>query len=431
MEEVNKLGKLLKSTSLNAFIGWTMVSFLFLMAITNLVHGRLTWSILSVFVIIITIPALLLRKPSVMPSWYFIAIAIMPIIGGTTAYYFFSEGIPAYFSVATIALLLTAEVDRFTSVHMNYKFAIVLVVITTLAVSGIWNLLRWTTDVTLGTTFLLDDRSYEAINTAVMYEFICATIAGIAAGILFGWYFRSIRSAERIELLSHEASKASDHRKPGSSRPRRKFLGLSDRKQKFAIRTMQIGLFVLLVAGIILKDMSTTLNASTGLMITFVPYFITRKFDIPHDTGLALWITLAIFLHSIGTFAFYDYITRWDNVTHALSAGIIATAGYTLIRAIDIYTDEIYIPPKVLFLFILLFVLATGVLWEIFEFLSGELSSGLGHEDVLVQHGINDTMADLLFNLLGAILAATWATAYLSDISYRLADKFEEMNIRR
>jgi hypothetical protein len=32
-----------------------------------------------------------------------------------------------------------------------------------------------------------------------------------------------------------------------------------------------------------------------------------------------------------------------------------------------------------------------------------------------------------MFDLFGAVLAATWGTAYLSDISYKLAAKFDEI----
>jgi hypothetical protein len=189
---------------------------------------------------------------------------------------------------------------------------------------------------------------------------------------------------------------------------------------------MQAGLFILLLMAVFLKDIPTAVNAVAGLAVTFVPAFIKLKYNIALDPGLTLWVTLAIFLDALGTFAFYDNVARWDNITHALSASVVAAAGYVLIRAIDIYTDEIYIPPKVLFLFIMLFVLATGVVWEILEFLTDEMAAELGYKAILAQHGIHDTMIDLVFNLLGAILVATWGTAYLSDISYRLADKFGE-----
>jgi len=428
MVQIDKLSKILKNTPLNAFAGWTMVLFLALLGIGNFIYGRFMWTILIVFVIgIIITPAIMMRKLSVMPSWYFIFLAILPIIGSSTAWYFFSTSIPFYVSVATISLLMAAEINWFTSVKMTYKFAILLVIVTTLAISGLLHLIEWLLDIYLGTSYLLSGLSPDAINDAVMHQFIYATIAGVAAGVLFGWYFRSAENSDLVDVPTHISVETNDyvtHRPPA---PIRRLLGISDKTQVLAARMLQGGLVVLLLFGILRKDLSTTVNATTGLILTFVPHMITRKYHIKQDTGLVLWLTLAIFLHTIGTFEFYNYIDNWDHVTHALSASVVAAAGYTLIRAIDIYVDEIYIPPRVLFIFILIFVLAMGVVWEIIEFLSDELTSTLGYDAILAQHGIGDTMLDLVFDLLGAVLAATWGTAYLSKISYRLAAKFDEM----
>ncbi|MDK2831594.1 MAG: hypothetical protein PWQ75_1346, partial [Methanolobus sp.] len=241
------------------------------------------------------------------------------------------------------------------------------------------------------------------------------------------WYFRSSNNTDLVEVPTHFSVETDDyvtHRPPA---PIRKLLGISDKTQVLAARILQGGLVLLLLFGILRRDLSTTVNATTGLILTFVPHIITRKYNIKQDTGVVLWLTLAIFLHTIGTFEFYDYIDNWDHVTHALSASVVAAAGYTLIRAIDIYVDEIYIPPRVLFIFILIFVLAMGVVWEIIEFLSDVFTSTLGFDAILAQHGIGDTMLDLMFDLFGAVLAATWGTAYLSNISYKLAAKFDEM----
>ncbi|WP_370574826.1 hypothetical protein, partial [Methanomethylovorans sp.] len=344
------LGRILKDTSINAFLSWAMVLLVLMLGVLSLMDYRLTWFMLSVFLVcIITAPALLLRKLSIMPSWYFVMLAIMPIVGSTTAYHFFTQSMPVYLSVATIALLLTAEISWFTSVRMNDKFAILLVVITTLAMSSLWHLLQWMLDVNFGTTFLLDGRSQEAINAAVMHEFMYATAAGIAAGILFGLYFRSAWSAGNVELPPKGSMNAPEYfaRPPA---PIRRLLGISDDKQRLATGMMQAGLFLLLIIAIIISDLHTALNAIAGLTVTFVPSFITRKYNISLDPGLTLWITLAIFMDALGTFGFYDNVARWDNLTHALSASVIAAAGYALIRAIDIHTDEIYIPPRVLFL---------------------------------------------------------------------------------
>lgn len=409
-----------------------MVLLLSLLGIWNFIYGRFMWTILIALVIgIIIAPAIKMHKLSVMPSWFFIFLAIMPIIGSSTAWYFFATSIPFYISVATIALLLAAEINWFTSVKMNYMFAILLVIDTTLAISGLWHLIEWLLDIYLGTGYLPTGPTPEAVNDAVMIQFIYAALAGIAAGIFFGLYFKYSENADIIDVPTHVSVETDDyitHRPPVAIL---RLFQISDEKKQLITKILHTGLVALLVFGIFIKDLSTTVNASTGLVLTYMPYFITRKYNVQQHTGLVLWLTLAIFLHTAGTFAFYDHIDKWDHVTHALSASVVAAAGYTMIRAIDIYADEIYIPPRVLFLFILIFVLAMGVVWEIIEFLSDELTSALGYEAILAQHGIGDTMLDLMFDLFGAVLAATWGTAYLSDISYRLAARLEDISGKR
>jgi hypothetical protein len=82
MVKLDKLSKLLKNTALNAFTGWTMVLLLFLLGIGNFLYGRFMWTILIAFVIAIIItPAIRMHKLSVMPAWYFVFLATLPIIG--------------------------------------------------------------------------------------------------------------------------------------------------------------------------------------------------------------------------------------------------------------------------------------------------------------------------------------------------------------
>ncbi|WP_200796355.1 hypothetical protein [Methanohalophilus halophilus] len=50
----------------------------------------------------------------------------------------------------------------------------------------------------------------------------------------------------------------------------------------------------------------------------------------------------------------------------------------------------------------------------------------LGIDAFLVQHGIHDTMDDMLFNLIGSIVVAFWGTVYLNTLSYKIAELFEE-----
>jgi hypothetical protein len=424
----DKLSSLLLTTCKNAILSWTILFVLTVLTLINFMNGRYTWGILCAFTAgIILLPALFLKNLSVMPPWYLLILVALPMLINATAYHIFFNSVPYYVSVATIALLVAAEVNWFTSVKMDHRFAIVFVFITTLAISGLWHLIQWILDINIGTSFILDGRSQETLNTEVMYEFMYATVVGIVAGFIFGWYLKykekSIQSD--IFLPSINKQETSEYISSRPPAPIRKLLKISPKKQELATRIMQACLLIMMFAGIYLKDTHIVLNGIIALGITFLPNIITHKYYISLDPSLTLWITLAVFLDALGTFAFYDTISRWDNLTHALSASVIAAAGYVVLRAIDIYTDELYIPHKFMFVFIILFVLAAGVIWEILEFITDEMVAKFEMNAFLTQHGINDTMQDLFFDLLGAIIVAAWGTAYLSDISYRLARRIE------
>lgn len=189
---------------------------------------------------------------------------------------------------------------------------------------------------------------------------------------------------------------------------------------------MQAALALLVVSGLLVGDLSIVANGTVALAITFLPAILERDYELPMDSGLVLWITAAVFLHALGTAGPYEWPVRWDALTHALSASVVAAAGYTLVRAIDIHSDEVYLPARTMVVVLALFVLAAGVVWEILEFLIDLVATRLGVEAVLVQHGIDDTVVDLLFNALGALVVALWGTAYLADVSTVVSERIGE-----
>lgn len=54
------------------------------------------------------------------------------------------------------------------------------------------------------------------------------------------------------------------------------------------------------------------------------------------------------------------------------------------------------------------FVLSFGVLWEIAEFGFDVVADRTGLEMPLTQRGLDDTMSDIVFNAIGAIVVALW-----------------------
>ncbi|THE63954.1 hypothetical protein D8Y22_15470 [Salinadaptatus halalkaliphilus] len=433
MERTDDMGALLSETGPNAIVGWVVVVVLSLTAVLTALEGAFDWTFLAFVVVAIDlVPGLAFRDPRVMPPWELIVIAAVPILWEALLGRAFVTDVPAYLAVAALALLIAVELHQFTAVRLNHGLAIALVVLTTLAVAGIWNVLQWVADILVGTSFVLDGRPQDAINADVMIEFIYAGIAGVVSGLVFDLYFRSrnrmptertyVPPKPRAELEAEDD--AASTAEPESPKLRDR-LGISPRRQRQASRAMQVVLAVVLVWGLYIRDLPTIANAAVALGITFVPAILEWEYDLPMDAGLVLWITTAVFLHALGSAGLYDVIDPWDHLTHALSASVVAAAGYAIFRAVHVHTDRVYIPPKVMVAFILIFVFAAGVVWEILEFVIDQSAIVLGLDAVLAQYGINDTIVDLIFNAIGAVIVTLWGTAYLTDVSDSLSERFD------
>ena len=203
----------------------------------------------------------------------------------------------------------------------------------------------------------------------------------------------------------------------------RDYLGISQRRQRqasYAMELLMVGIFVI---GVVTGQTGVIVNTGVGLVVTQLPPLLERDFDIALDPALTLWITTAVFLHAVGVIGlpwsplnFYMSVWWWDHLTHALSSSIVAAIGYTTVRALDRHSEEIYVPPRFMFVFILLFVLAFGVLWEVLEFTITFVAEATGTGRILSQYGLGDTMLDLVFDTIGAVVVAVWGTAHLTDV---------------
>ncbi|MFO7793492.1 MAG: hypothetical protein R6V35_00765 [Candidatus Nanohaloarchaea archaeon] len=188
---------------------------------------------------------------------------------------------------------------------------------------------------------------------------------------------------------------------------------------------MQTLLAILFASGLYNGSTKVITNAGLGLVVTFAPALLNRRYDVTVNPFLSLWIASAVFFHALGSFGFYGSVWWWDHMTHALSASLLAGAGYTVIRAVDLHSDEIYLPDKFMFVFILLTVIAFGVVWELFEFGLDIIADITQTSMPLAQHGLEDTMKDMMFNSLGALIVATLGQAYLSERSEEILEKIK------
>jgi hypothetical protein len=211
----------------------------------------------------------------------------------------------------------------------------------------------------------------------------------------------------------------------------RDVLGISERRQTQITWFLELFMLGVFIVGLVTGEPKIIINAAGALLIVQIVPVLERNYNVPMDAGITLWITGAVFLHALGTIglpgglSFYRTVPWWDDMTHALSASVVAGLGYAMVRGIDEHSESVELPSKFVFVFILMFILCIGVLWEVLEFALGIGAAMLGTDTVLTQYGLHDTLTDLLFNSLGAVIVAIWGTAHLQDLSSYIRERLD------
>ena len=197
----------------------------------------------------------------------------------------------------------------------------------------------------------------------------------------------------------------------------------STRTQRRLTRGMQVALLGLVGYGLVAGQPKAITNGSIAFLITSLPALMERNYDLPLDPWLGLWITTAVFLHTLGSAGLYGRIFWWDNLTHAMSASLIAGVGYTAARAVDLHSEDIYVPRRFAFVYIFVVVLSFGVVWELFEFGLDVAADATGLTMPLAQHGLDDTVRDLMFNSVGALVVALFGQAHLTGVAETVRER--------
>ncbi|WP_424004315.1 hypothetical protein ACOZ4I_06865 [Haloarcula salina] len=192
--------QLLRDQRVNAAAAWLVVVMLVAVTVGSFVRGDLLWTgFAGAVAALALLPPVLLRHRHAMLPWEILLLAALPVVGRLFATLPTTGNLAMYLSVAAIALIVSVELHVFTPVRMTPRFAVVFVVIATMATAGAWAVVRWTADLALGTTFLLDPAlSDHAIEEGLMWEFVASTVAGIGAGVVFAYYVRRQIGVERV-----------------------------------------------------------------------------------------------------------------------------------------------------------------------------------------------------------------------------------------
>lgn len=179
----DRLEQLFRDGRTNALLTWTLVAVLAAVFVESLLDADYQWILLTAVVgAIVLVPAGASRDWRVMLPWELLVLALLPILTrailGDTLGTFTTA-----LSLAALALIVIVELHMFSRLRVTHWFAVVLVVMTTLASVAAWTVFRWNADRLFGTDYLVD-------NETLMMEWLTVTVAGVVAGVLFDGYFR-------------------------------------------------------------------------------------------------------------------------------------------------------------------------------------------------------------------------------------------------
>lgn len=139
--------------------------------------------------------------------------------------------------------------------------------------------------------------------------------------------------------------------------------------------------------------------------LTLAPYMITRRPDITLPWEINLLIALSLHLAG-GAGGWYGIFPRYDTAADLISGITVAVLGFVIVFLIYRFS-HLRPTPMVTVYFIVLFTMGLGGVFEIYEFVFDRF---LGTS---LQYGLNDTMLDLVFDFMGAIIIALIGSYYL------------------
>jgi uncharacterized membrane protein YjdF len=155
--------------------------------------------------------------------------------------------------------------------------------------------------------------------------------------------------------------------------------------------------------------------AAVTFALTLVPMMVTRRLGIrlpvPFLVGATLFIYATIFLGE--AHGFYTRFWWWDLVLHGGSALGFSMIGFVF--AFILFEGERYsAPPWALAMLGFTIAVTIGAIWEIFEWVM-DLSFGTNMQ----KSGLQDTMTDLVIDVVGGAVGSLSGFIYLRQVGFR------------
>jgi hypothetical protein len=172
--------------------------------------------------------------------------------------------------------------------------------------------------------------------------------------------------------------------------------------------------FILLegIYGLFIRNPSIIFTSFIGFFMTCIPYLIGRRIQVTLPWEVNFLIAFAIFLHVAG-YSQHLYILLYpyyDKFAHFVSSITVAVLAFVSILLINRFSCT-KLHRWQIFFYIVIFTMAIGAFWEIYEYL---MDTFLGaYLTKSLQHGLDDTMIDLILDLLGGVVIGFFGAWYI------------------
>ncbi len=155
-------------------------------------------------------------------------------------------------------------------------------------------------------------------------------------------------------------------------------------------------------------DYLYSIAAVVAIALSLTPSIIERNYRVTLPFELDFLITLSIFAHIFfgEQMHFYERFWLWDKILHVYGSAVVSLLAFILVYTFH-STGKLRLTLPFIGLFTIVFTLAVGGLWEIGEFTVDKLL-GLN-----TQRGLDNTMWDIINNLIGGTLAALLGMLYV------------------
>ncbi|WP_339106042.1 hypothetical protein [Haloterrigena salinisoli] len=171
-------------------------------------------------------------------------------------------------------------------------------------------------------------------------------------------------------------------------------------------RGIRYALLVVGLVGIRRRNPGAVVNAVAAAIGTYLPDFAERLYDVELRPWQRVYVDTAMVTHAVGMLGPYDDVEWWDHLTHTHSATILGAVVFAISRRRG--RDP---GPRVVAV-----VAGLGVLWELLEYAIHTAADRSGLEPILVTYGRTDTVLDLVFDLVGAVLVVAFGDRVLGDV---------------